>query len=75
MDTDREQRSRLAEQLYEEHGKPLEQVHFGEFLAVSREGNTVVGPDLRKVLRQARLALGPGSFVFKVGERAVWNWR
>lgn len=75
MDTAREQRRRLADRLYEEHGKPLEQAHLGEYLAVSRGGNTVMGPDLREVLQKARATLGPGNFVFKVGERAVWNWR
>ncbi len=66
---------RVADQLYEEHGKPLEADHTGKYLAVARDGRTVLGDSLREVARQARTRFGPGSFLFRVGAKAVWNWR
>ncbi len=68
-------RKSQAEQLYERYGRPLEAQHPGEYVAIFPEGKTVLGANLRDVLKQALATIGPGSFVFKVGERAVWKWR
>ncbi|HET8626248.1 MAG TPA: hypothetical protein VFL91_02455 [Thermomicrobiales bacterium] len=72
-----EERQRIAEadRLYEQFGKPLEARHAGRYVAISRDGRTIVGPTLLDVVRQARTAFGPGSYAFKVGERAVGRWR
>ena len=75
MTMELEQRKKLVGQLYQRHGKPLRDQHLGEYVAISPVGQTVVGGDLRQVLANARATLGPGSFVFKVGERAVWHLR
>jgi len=75
MTMDLHERNRLADQLYKQYGKPLEEHHAGEYVAISPQGQRVLGGNLRQVLAQAREALGPGSFVFKVGERAVWKVR
>ena len=32
--------------LYEQYGRPLEAQHRGEYLAVSPQGDTLIGPDL-----------------------------
>lgn len=65
----------IADQLYDRYGRVLEAEHPGEHLAICPGGQTVISPVLIDVMQQARAALGPGSFVFKVGERAVWKWR
>ena len=66
---------RQAEVLYDNHVRPLEAEHLGEFIAVSADGRTVLDSSLREVARKARKRLGAGSFVFKIGERTVGHWR
>ena len=69
------QRLREAEALYERFGKPLEAQHRGEYVAITTDGRTLVGPTVLAVAREARRTLGPECFVFKLGERAVGRWR
>ena len=64
-----------ADTLYEQYGNPLEQDHWGEFVAIFPDGRTVVGPDLMIVSDQALAQFGKGSFVFKIGVKAVGKWR
>ncbi len=63
------------DELYEQYGRPLEQDHAGEFLAVSQGGQTLLGSTFSDVAREATQKFGPGNFVFKVGERFVGRWR
>lgn len=64
-----------ADSLYKQYGKPLEQEHWGEYVAIFPDGRTLVGPDLLVVSDQALDEFGKGSFVFKVGVKAVGKWR
>ena len=57
--------------LYERYGKPLEADHWGQFLAVSPSGQTLIGPTLLAVVQRATEELGPETHVFKIGPRAV----
>lgn len=66
-----EELDNLMETLYEEYGRPLEEEHWGEFVAISKDGRTLLGQDLQDVLVKANAAFGPGVFVYKVGPRAV----
>lgn len=66
---------KIMDKFYEKYGKPLETEHWGEFLAVSKDGKTVLGKDLIKVARKALSTFGPGSFLYKVGEVAIYKWR
>jgi hypothetical protein len=61
--------------LYERYGVPLEAEHSGEFVAISKSGDVVLGDDLAQVVHRAKDVLGPGNFVFRVGQRAVGRWR
>lgn len=65
----------LSDKLYKKYGKPLEEEHWGEFLAVSQKGKTILGKALLEVAQKASSILGPGNFIFKVGEKAVGKWR
>ena len=65
---------RQYDALYETYGKPLEADHWGEYLAVSPSGQTLLGASMHDVALQAAAALGPGVFLYKVGERAVGRW-
>ena len=64
-----------ADRLYATHGKPLEAEHWGKFLAVSRDGQTMLGDDLYDLTMEASETFGPQSIVFKVGEVTVWSIR
>ena len=75
MTTEYQQRKELADSLYERYGKPLEPDHRGEYLAVALDGRTILGRTLIEVAQRARDAFGPGSFLFKVGTKAVGRWR
>ena len=70
-----QERKRRADQLYESYGKPLETHHRGEFVAISPDGKTLLGRNVRDVLLEARATFGPGNFIFKIGERIVGKWR
>ncbi len=63
------------DELYGKFVKPLEAEHWGEFAAVSAEGNYVLGRDVLEVLRAAEASLGPGAFIYKIGDVAVARWR
>jgi len=64
-----------SEKLYERFGKPLEKEHCGEFAAVFPDGRSLVGVDLEDVSNRALSQFGKGSFVFKIGEKAVGKFR
>ena len=44
---------------------------YGEFVAVSPDGRTILGSTLLEVMQRAVEVMGEDSCVFKVGERAV----
>jgi len=66
---------RQYDELYETYGKPLEAQHYGEYLAVSPDGKTILGQTLREVAEQAEATFGPGNFLYKIGPKAVGRWR
>jgi len=68
-------RMRRAEELYDRFGKPFEANHRGEYVAIAPGGRTVLAHTVVEVADKAATALGPGVFVFKVGDRVVWKWR
>lgn len=69
-----EQLKQTGNDLYERYAKPLEAQHRGEYVAVSPEGGTILGPTVRDVLRKATDRFGAGNFIFKIGEKAVGKW-
>lgn len=69
------QLNKIGDNLYKKYGKPLEKNHKGDYLAISEKGDTIVGRDYLKVALKARSTFGPGSFLYRVGEKAIWKWR
>ncbi len=63
-----------SDALYERYGKPLEKTHRGKFIAISLTGKTLIADTLMELMPQAKATLGPGNFIFKIGERAVGKW-
>ncbi len=68
--------SPVDDQLYERHGKTLEATHRGQFVAISLQGETIVGPNDLGVLQQALARFGRGNFAFRrIGYRTLGKWR
>ncbi len=61
--------------LYDLYGKPFEAQHWGEYVAITPDGRTVLAPTLLEVVQQAASVLGADNHVFKIGERTVGKWR
>ena len=70
-----EDRRKTARALYEQYGKPLEETHKGEYVAISNSGNTIIGKNLTEVVMRSIEQFGKGNFVFKIGSRAVGSFR
>ena len=66
---------RQYDETYERYGRPLEQNHRGEFVAISAGGEVVLGRSMQEVAQKAAKQFGPGTFLYKVGDRAVGRWR
>ena len=64
-----------SDDLYTHYVKPLEAEYLGHYVAVSNDGRTILGVSLMEVADQAVDQLGPGSFVFKIGDQAIGKWR
>jgi hypothetical protein len=63
-----------SDALYERYGKPLEKTQRGKYIAISQDGKTLVADTVVELMQQAKTKLGPGNFIFKIGERAVGKW-
>ena len=63
-----------SDALYERYGKPLEKTHRGKYVAISKKGNTLIADSVFELIQEAKTTLGPGNFIFKIGERAVGKW-
>jgi hypothetical protein len=63
-----------SDMLYERYAKPLEKTHRGKYIAISQDGKTLIADTVFDLMQQAKTKLGPGNFIFKVGERAVGTW-
>lgn len=62
------------DRLYAQYGKPLEHERWGDYIAVSRDGRTLLGGNLRVLSGEALDTLGSGTYVVKVGEPEVARW-
>jgi len=64
------------EALYERYVRPLEKEHWGKFVAVSLDGQVLLGDDREVVASEALSRFGSGKFVMmRVGLRAVGKIR
>ena len=70
-----EQRSKKDDELYERYGKPLEPEHKGEFVAISDDGDTILGKNRVDISFKAEERFGAGRYAFrKIGHAAVGKW-
>ena len=63
-----------SDALYERYGKPLEKTQRGRYVAISKEGKTLIADTVFALMQEAKTRLGSGNFIFKIGERAVGKW-
>ena len=64
------------DQLYELYGEPLEATHWGQFVAISLQGEIIIGPNDLEVLQQALARFGRGNFAFRrIGGWPLGKWR
>ena len=63
-----------SDELYEQYGKPLEKTHLGKYIAISPSGKTLIAGNILKIMQEAKKKLGPGNFIFKIGERSAGKW-
>jgi hypothetical protein len=62
--------------LYAKHGRSFEARHWGEFIAISCDGQTIVSENDIEVLRIALERFGSGNFAFRrIGFRTLGKWR
>jgi hypothetical protein len=66
---------RQMDDLYERYGKPFEAQHWGEYVAIALDGRTVLAPTVLEAADRAAERLGPGVYLFKVGEKVVWQMK
>jgi len=58
--------------LYERYGRPLEQEHYGEYVAIAQDGRVIVGKDDIEVVQKAIHEFGSGNSVLcRIGYRYV----
>ena len=68
-------RSKEDARLYELYGKPLENDHRGQYVAISADGDTILDEDPDRVLSQAIEVFGSGNFALtRVGNKAFGQW-
>ena len=61
--------------LYEKYGKPLEANHAGEFIAISADGEILLGERDGETLRRALDKFGRGNFAMaRVGSETMHEW-
>ena len=65
--------NKLGDRLYDKFGKPLEKDHWGKYIAISEDGKIALSPKLVDVFKKSESFSTP-SYIFKVGEKAVYKW-
>lgn len=68
---------KLAEQrrLYDLYGRPLEKKHTGEFVAISLDGDIILGRREGEILKRALDTFGRDNFAMaRVGHKGMAEW-
>ncbi|HTE84260.1 MAG TPA: hypothetical protein VK821_05980 [Dehalococcoidia bacterium] len=75
MTAERDKQKQQGDSLYEQYGKPLEEEHEGQYIAITPDGKTLLGDSVVEVAEKAKDEFGPGSFLFRLGPKAVYTIR
>ena len=69
------QKAEQKKRLYEQYGKAFENDHKGEYLAISEDGQTILGDRMGEVLHRAVNIFGSDSFAMaRVGYPTLAQW-
>lgn len=63
-----------ADSLYDRLVRPLETEHWGEYAAVSGDGEVILAERLTDLLRETEGEDGPDLHIFRVGPRVAGRW-
>ena len=75
MDSELTAQQAAERRLYAKYGKPLEANHAGEFVAISWDGEILLGKRDGEILRRAIDEFGRGNFVMAcVGSETIHEW-
>ena len=70
-----DQKAKQKNRLYEQYGKELEEKHIGEYVAISTDGETILGDRMGEVLHEAIETFGNGNFaIARIGHRTLARW-
>jgi hypothetical protein len=75
MSTDQTPSAGIADRIYDQHVRPLEPAHMGEYALVTADGHVVLTPTLIEAAWRAAQAPNKKNFIFKVGTKAVGKLR
>ena len=75
MPSDQRPSAGIADRIYEQHVRPLEPAHLGEYALVTADGQVVLTPTLMEAAWRAAQAPSRKNFIFKVGTRSVGKLR
>lgn len=66
---------RVADRIYDQHVRPLEPTHRGEYALVTADGQVVLMPTLVDAAWRAAQSPDKKNFIFKVGTKSVGKLR
>jgi hypothetical protein len=61
----------VANRMYDQHVKPVEAAHLGEYALVTPDGEVVFAPTLLELAEIAQRMANNENFLYKVGDRAI----
>jgi hypothetical protein len=71
MSTDQTPSAGIADRIYDQHVRPLEPAHLGEYALVTADGHVVLMPTLVEAAWRAAQAPSKKNVIFKVGTKAA----
>ena len=75
MPSERTSPAGIADHVYEQHVRPLEPAHMGEYALVTAAEQVVLTPTLVEAAWRAAQAPNKKNFIFKVGTKSVGKLR
>ncbi len=72
---EQQERTRVANELYDRYAKPVEDEHEGQYVAIHPDGRMVFAGTVKETMDKALNELGKGVFLFKVRDRVVYRLR
>jgi hypothetical protein len=64
-----------ANRLYDQYVRPLESEHWGEYAAISANGEIRLGQSVGELMTDVVEEPGPNIHIFRIGPRIVGRWR